>query len=99
MMMEHDRGFPLSQLLKEKYSFSEPKLMRVLAPILNELKREHDKGSVHQHIKPTTLYIKSDYSSGWLAPVGEEQEQDVNDERDSPRSNIAGAYAPFEFYR
>ncbi|MBX2857408.1 MAG: hypothetical protein KTR17_01995, partial [Cellvibrionaceae bacterium] len=46
-----------------------------------------------------TLYIKSDYSSGWLAPVGEEQEQDVNDERDSPRSNIAGAYAPFEFYR
>ena len=96
MVMEYENGTQFGELLEKKCAFSEPKLVRIVLPILDGLKRIHDKGFIHRDIKPSNIYIRSD-NSPVLLDFGSARESNI-EKTSSLTSLVTHGYAPFEQY-
>lgn len=62
MVMDYERGRPLSDLLKERKVLPEAELKEILMPLLDGLERIHAANIWHRDIKPSNILIRPDNS-------------------------------------
>ena len=62
MVMDYEKGRPLSQALLEQGTLSEEELKTILEPLLEGLERVHAASVWHRDIKPDNILIRSDGS-------------------------------------
>ena len=62
LVMEHEDGMPLSELLQRREAsgrpFDEADLLQVMIPLLEGLARVHEAGMLHRDIKPSNILIR-----------------------------------------
>ena len=62
LVMEHEDGMPLSELLRRREAsgrpFDEADLLQVMIPLLEGLARVHEAGMLHRDIKPSNILIR-----------------------------------------
>ena len=62
LVMEHEDGMPLSELLLRREAsgrpFDEADLLQVMIPLLEGLARVHEAGMLHRDIKPSNILIR-----------------------------------------
>ena len=62
LVMEHEDGLPLSELLRRREAsgrpFDEADLLQVMIPLLEGLARVHEAGMLHRDIKPSNILIR-----------------------------------------
>jgi serine/threonine protein kinase len=62
MVMDYEKGRPLSELLKERKVLPEAELKEILMPLLDGLERIHAANIWHRDIKPSNILIRPDHS-------------------------------------
>ncbi|MEJ2694880.1 MAG: serine/threonine-protein kinase [Candidatus Thiodiazotropha sp.] len=62
MVMDYEKGRPLSDLLKERKVLPEAELKEILIPLLDGLERIHAANIWHRDIKPSNILIRPDNS-------------------------------------
>ena len=62
LVMEHEEGLPLSELLRRREAsgrpFDEADLLAVMVPLLEGLERIHEAGMLHRDIKPSNILVR-----------------------------------------
>ncbi len=62
LVMEHEDGLPLSELLRRREAsgrpFDEADLLAVMVPLLEGLRRVHEAGMLHRDIKPGNVLVR-----------------------------------------
>ena len=62
LVMEHEEGLPLSELLRRREAsgrpFDEADLLAVMVPLLEGLRRVHEAGMLHRDIKPGNVLVR-----------------------------------------
>ena len=62
LVMEHEEGLPLSELLRRREAagrpFAEADLLAVMVPLLEGLARVHEAGMLHRDIKPSNILVR-----------------------------------------
>ena len=62
LVMEHEEGLPLSELLRRREAagrpFAEADLLAVMVPLLEGLARVHEAGALHRDIKPSNILVR-----------------------------------------
>ena len=62
LVMEHEEGLPLSELLRRREAsgrpFDEADLLQVMIPLLEGLARVHEAGMLHRDIKPSNILVR-----------------------------------------
>ena len=62
LVMEHEDGMPLSELLQRREEagrpFDEADLLAVMTPLLEGLRRVHEAGMLHRDIKPSNILVR-----------------------------------------
>ena len=62
LVMEHEDGLPLSELLRRREAsgrpFDEADLLAVMVPLLEGLERIHEAGMLHRDIKPSNILVR-----------------------------------------
>lgn len=74
LVMEHEDGMPLSQLLEQREAngnpFSEANVLRIAVPLLEGLSRVHKEGILHRDIKPSNILIRREDDQPVLIDFG-----------------------------
>ncbi len=60
IVMEYERGEPLTRWVARHQPLSEPVLMGLMLPLLDGLEAVHAAGFLHRDIKPDNIYVRSD---------------------------------------
>ncbi len=60
IVMEYERGEPLSRWMARHAPLSEPALLALILPLLDGLAAVHAAGFLHRDIKPDNIYVRSD---------------------------------------
>ena len=62
LVMEHEEGLPLSELLRRREAggrpFDEADLLAVMVPLLEGLAQVHEAGMLHRDIKPSNILVR-----------------------------------------
>ena len=62
LVMEHEEGLPLAELLRRREAagrpFAEADLLAVMVPLLEGLARVHEAGALHRDIKPSNILVR-----------------------------------------
>ena len=62
LVMEHEEGLPLSELLRRREAggrpFDEADLLAVMVPLLEGLQRVHEAGMLHRDLKPSNILVR-----------------------------------------
>ena len=62
LVMEHEKGMPLSELLRRREADGRPldqgDLLAIAKPLLEDLTRVHEAGVLHRDIKPSNILIR-----------------------------------------
>ena len=95
IVMRYEEGKPLNNILKQKKSIPEEKLLNIVLPILEGLSKVHKQGFIHRDIQPANIYIRDD-GSPVLLDFGAAR-QAIGDSR-TLTILVAPGYAPFEQY-
>ncbi len=96
MVMDYEKGEPLSERLKREPFPGEVQLKAVLAPLLEGLSAVHAAGFLHRDIKPGNIFIR-DGGSPVLIDFGSAR-QAIGGATRSLTAVITPGYAPFEQY-
>jgi serine/threonine protein kinase len=62
MVMDYEKGRPLSEILEERETLPEAELNEILIPLLDGLERIHAANIWHRDIKPSNILIRPDNS-------------------------------------
>lgn len=60
IVMEYERGEPLTRWLARQQPLSEPALLALMVPLLDGLSAVHAAGFLHRDIKPDNIYVRAD---------------------------------------
>jgi serine/threonine protein kinase len=97
MVMDFEKGQPLSKILEERGTLKEEELRRILDPLLDGLARLHEANIWHRDIKPSNILIRPD-GSPVLIDFGAAR-KDVSRETKSIMFFFSPAYAaPEQIY-
>jgi len=95
IVMRYEQGKPLNQILKQKRTVPEEKLLDIVLPILDGLSYVHKQGFIHRDIQPANVYIRND-GSPVLLDFGSARQ--AIGESHTLTILVAPGYAPFEQY-
>ena len=95
MVMRYEEGESLSVILDREGSLTEEKLLEMVLPILDGLRRVHGLGFVHRDCQPANIYVRAD-GSPVLLDFGAAREA-ANFAR-TATILVSPGYAPFEQY-
>lgn len=62
MVMDYEKGRPLSDILEERGTLPEAELDQIIRPLLDGLERIHGASIWHRDIKPSNILIRPDHS-------------------------------------
>lgn len=96
MVMDYEKGEPLSERLKREPFPGEAPLKAILAPLLEGLSAVHATGFLHRDIKPGNIFLREG-GSPVLIDFGSAR-QAVGGATRSLTAVITPGYAPFEQY-
>lgn len=96
MVMEHEQGDSLAQILQARRSLPEKAVRRLLLPLLDGLRQVHDAGLIHGDINPANILLRRD-GSPVLLDFGTARQATAGDSR-SVTSVLSPGYAAPEQY-
>jgi len=96
IIMEYEKGLPLSQLLKSR-KYSQQELIDIIMPIIEGLKLVHNAEFIHRDIKPSNIYIRDD-GSPVLIDFGAARKASGRTKVQQLTTVLTYGYAPFEQY-
>lgn len=96
IVMEYAKGEPLAALIQRSGSLSEAQTREILLPIMDGLKRVHDRGFLHRDIKPGNIILRDDGGPA-LIDFGAAR-QAIETKSRSITSIVTEGYAPLEQY-
>jgi len=96
MVMDYEKGEPMSQLLKREPYPDETKLRAILMPLLDGLRAVHEAGFLHRDIKPGNIFLR-EQGSPVLIDFGSARHA-LGGARDNYTAVVTPGYAPLEQY-
>jgi serine/threonine protein kinase len=96
MVMDYEKGEPMSQLLKREPWPDETKLLAILMPLLDGLRAVHETGFLHRDIKPGNIFLR-EHGSPVLIDFGSARHA-LGGARDNYTAVVTPGYAPLEQY-
>ncbi|HSQ05020.1 MAG TPA: serine/threonine-protein kinase [Burkholderiales bacterium] len=96
MVMDYEKGEPMSQLLKREPFPDETKLRAILMPLLDGLRAVHEAGFLHRDIKPGNIFLR-EQGSPVLIDFGSARHA-LGGARDNYTAVVTPGYAPLEQY-
>ncbi len=96
LIMEYEKGLPLSQLLKSR-TYSHKELIDIFIPVIEGLKLVHGAEFIHRDIKPSNIYIRDD-GSPVLIDFGAARKASGRTKVQQLTTVLTYGYAPFEQY-
>jgi serine/threonine protein kinase len=96
MVMRHESGRSLQQMLAKGATLAETRLNEVIFPILEGLERVHAAGFIHRDVKPANILIRED-GIPMLLDFGSAR-QSLGDTTRTFTTLVSPGYAAFEQY-
>ena len=98
LVMEHEDGMPLSELLLRREEagrpFDEADLLAVMVPLLEGLRQVHEAGMLHRDIKPSNILVRREDERPVLIDFGAAKQ--VAAERSKSLAPFTEGYAALE---
>lgn len=96
MIMEYERGEPLSDVLRRRKTLPAKELHDLAMPLLDGLEQVHAAGFIHRDIKPPNIYLRGN-GSPVLLDFGSARQAFGMTTR-TMTTMVSPGYAPFEQY-
>jgi serine/threonine protein kinase len=97
-VMDYEEGEALNKLLKKGERVEEDEIYKLTLPLLDGLKKVHDKNYLHRDISPSNIYIQDDGDNPILIDFGAARQSLVGKSH-SMSSIVKVGYAPYEQYQ
>ncbi len=97
IVMDYEEGAPLSELVADGQTLTEPQIRHILSQVLPALQIVHDSGYLHRDIKPSNLYQRSRDQGIMLIDFGAAREA-VGRHSKSLTGLVSPGYSPPEQY-
>jgi serine/threonine protein kinase len=96
MVMEYEYGESLDALIKAKGLREEPRILRILHPMLDALEYIHEHGFIHRDVKPSNIFVREN-DNPVLLDFGSTRITPDQDSRTLTQL-VSRGYAPHEQY-
>lgn len=95
MVMEYERGLPLSNWIKHRRPLDRNLMLAIVRPLLDGLEAIHERGFLHRDVKPSNIYIRDD-GQPVLLDFGAARRFNGSD--NTMTAIVTPGFAPFEQY-